>query len=64
MLLLVIVIVGLAIKFSFPQDSPGSNNDVHVSKKSIFAYICLAYIPVGIGLSWILMRKMKKVHFI
>jgi drug/metabolite transporter (DMT)-like permease len=64
MLLLAIVIVGLAIKFSFPQDLAGSKNDVHKSGKSIFGYICLAYTPVGIALGWILMRKMKKVHFI
>jgi drug/metabolite transporter (DMT)-like permease len=64
MLLLSIVMVGLAVKFSFPEHSTGSKHDAHKSGRSTFGYLCLAYIPVGIALSNILMRKMKKVHFI
>lgn len=49
MLLIVIVMIGLTVKFSCPEDSVPSKDSAHKGK-SVFGYICLAYIPVGIAL--------------
>ena len=62
MLLIVIVMIGLAVKFSCPEDSVAKHSVL--KGRTVFGYICLAYIPIGIALSNILLRKMKKVHFI
>ena len=50
---------GISVKFVFEKTKDDAHNN-----KSTFGYICLVYIPVGIALSNILMRKMKGLHFI
>ena len=62
MLLLVIVMSGVVIKFSYPETE--SQNDNTHNKKSTLGYIFIAYIPIGIAASNILLRKMKGLHFI
>ena len=61
MLLLVIVLSGLAVKFSHPETA--KHHDVHADA-SVLDYIFLGYIPLGIAASNILLRKMKGLHFV
>jgi hypothetical protein len=51
---------GLYVKFANPE----VKKDDDYNHRSTLGYICLAYIPVGIGFSNILLRKMKGLHFI
>ena len=63
--------IGLFIKF-YPNiflkgNDHGKTDDDHIGLSEsylIFNYVLLAYIPLGIALSNILLRKMKGLHFI
>jgi hypothetical protein len=60
-LLFVIIVSGLAVKFSHPETA--KHHDVHADA-SVLDYIFLGYIPLGIAASNILLRKMKGLHFV
>ena len=62
-LLLIVVMSGIAIKF-YPQIFDKGHSTNPDADASIFAYVCLVYIPIGCALSNILLRKMKGLHFI
>tara|TARA_B110000285_G_C15040871_1_gene571724 strand:+ start:146 stop:613 length:468 start_codon:yes stop_codon:yes gene_type:complete len=70
-LLLFIVVTGIFITKIcgfFPDLSACrhtiTNRDVIKSKPSVFDYLVLVYIPLGIAFTNILLRKMKGLHFI
>jgi hypothetical protein len=60
MLLLVIVLSGIAVKLAFPEPIATNTNNI----KTTSGYILLAYIPIGIAASNVLLRKMKGLHFV
>ena len=62
-LLLIIIMIGIAVKI-YPAIFDKADSSPDLKKANIYDFLFLAYIPLGIALSNILLRKMKGLHFI